>query len=294
MNRSTFLVAIFVAITFASTVHAHGIAGNRVFYPTLTLDDPAVMDELSLPTITTIHQNAAPDGSAPGFRLIDFGAEWDKRITENLGFAANWDYLMQDNDDGTFNKGFSNFELTLKYKVFVSAEHEFMASVGITREFAGTGSQAVGASNNGSTTPKIYFGKGLGDLPIGYLRPLAVTGTYGYTFSDDRNIDPNQMNIGLSVQYSLSYLQLHVADIGLPKFFEKLTPLVEFNLTIVPGQPTTGTIAPGILYDEKTWQFGIEALLPLNSATNTNIGVIAQMHFFLDHIFPDSLGKPLF
>ena len=294
MNNPTFLAVIFVAIIFVSTAHAHGIAGNRVFYPTLTIDDPAVMDELSLPTITTFHQNAAPDGTASGFRLIDFGAEWDKRITENIGFAANWDYLLQDNDDNTFNKGFTNLNLTLKYKAFVSADHEFMASVGVTRQFGGTGADAVGSSTNGSTAPKLYFGKGLGDLPIGYLRPLAVTGTYGYQFSDDRNIDPNQMDIGLSMQYSLPYLQQHVIDIGLPTFLARMTPLVEFNLTKVPGQPTTGTIAPGILYDEKAWQLGVEALLPVNSATNTNVGVIAQMHFFLDHIFPNSLGKPLF
>ena len=293
MNRSIFLVTLFIAVALAGTAHAHGVAGNRVFWPTLTIDDPAVMDELSLPTITTVHQNAAPDGSSPGFRLFDIGAEWDKRITENFGFAANWDYLFQNNDDGPSAKGFTNFELTLKYKLYVNDEHEFMGAAGVTREFGGSGSQSVGASTNGSTTPKLYFGKGLGDLPIGVLRPLAVTGTFGYQFSDNRNIDPNQMNYGFSVQYSLPYLQQHVVDIGLPQFFARMTPLVEFDLTKVPGQPTTGTIAPGILYDEPAWQFGIEALLPVNSETNTNIGVIAQVHFFLDHIFPNSLGKPL-
>jgi len=294
LNSPVFWVAIFMAATLAGTAHAHGIAGNRVFYPTLTIDDPAVMDELSLPTLTTVRQNAASDGSAQGFRLYDFGAEWDKRITENFGLAVNADYLLQHNDDGTTGKGFDNFSLTLKYKAFVSDAHEFMASVGVTREFGGTGSGAVGASANGSTTPKIYFGKGLGDLPIGYLRPLAVTGTCGYQFSDKRNSDPDQMNVGLSVQYSLPYLQQHVVDIGLPAFFARVTPLVEFNLTRVQGEQVTGTVAPGILYDEKSWQFGIEALLPMNGATNTNVGVIAQMHFFLDHLFPDSLGKPLF
>ena len=31
-----------------------------------------------------------------------------------------------------------------------------------------------------STTPTMYFGKGFGDLPIGCLRPFALTGTLGY------------------------------------------------------------------------------------------------------------------
>ncbi|HTP65824.1 MAG TPA: hypothetical protein VMJ66_10580 [Geobacteraceae bacterium] len=294
MNLTTLFVAILLSVVVADVAHAHGIAGNRVFYPTLTIDDPAVADELSLPTVTTFHQNAAPDGSTQGFRLIDFGVEWDKRITENFGFAANWDYLVQDNDDGSSNKGLTNFLLTLKYQLYVNDAHEFMASVGITREFPSTGAKAVGASLNGSTTPKVYVGKGLGDLPIGYFRPLAVTGTYGYSFSDDRNVDPDQMNIGISVQYSLPYLQQHVVDIGLPGFFAKMTPLVELNMTKSPGQPTTGTIAPGILFTEKEWQFGIEALLPINRATNTDIGIIAQIHYFLDDLYPRSLGRPLF
>ncbi len=37
---------------------------------------------------------------------------------------------------------------------------------------------------SGATTPRVYFGKGLGDLDIGYLRPLAVAGLVGYQIAD--------------------------------------------------------------------------------------------------------------
>jgi hypothetical protein len=32
----------------------------------------------------------------------------------------------------------------------------------------------------------------------------------------------------------------------------------------------------------------------VNRATGSNIGAIAQLHFYLDDIFPHSLGRPLF
>jgi len=280
-------------IPWASLAHAHGIAGNRLFPPTLTIDDPSVADELSLPTFTYQRQNSAPDGSAPSTRTYDLGFEWDKKITENLGIGINADYLWIDQTGDTTQRGWDNVSLTLKYLAYVNPDHEFMTSIGVTREFGDTGSKQI-ASHFGSTTPKLYFGKGLGDLPIGFLRPLAITGIAGYQVFDLQSEGPNQWNYGWSIQYSIPYLQQHVVDLGLPKCIANLTPLIEFNISANPFGPPTGTIAPGVLYTDKTWQFGIEALIPVNNATNTDIGVIAQIHFFLDDIFPHTLGKPLF
>ena len=55
----------------------------------------------------------------------------------------------------------------------------------------------------------------------------------------------------------------------------------------------TLTAAPGFIYQGDTFQFGIEALIPANRAAGQNVGVIAQLHFFLDDIFPHSLGSPI-
>jgi hypothetical protein len=41
-------------------------------------------------------------------------------------------------------------------------------------------------------------------------------------------------------------------------------------------------------------QFGIEAIIPATAASGKNVGVIAQVHFYLDDIFPDTIGRPLF
>ncbi len=100
----------------------------------------------------------------------------------------------------------------------------------------------------------------------------------------------------VSLQYSIPYLQQHVKDLGLPGFIGHLTPLVEVSLSSPHGQPTTGIVSPGLLYDADTWQFGVEANIPANNATRAGqgTGFIAQFHLFLDDIFPNSLGQPIF
>jgi hypothetical protein len=40
-------------------------------------------------------------------------------------------------------------------------------------------------------------------------------------------------------------------------------------------------------------QFGLEAVIPLNHASGHGVGVLAQLHFFLDDLFPQTLGRPL-
>jgi hypothetical protein len=38
----------------------------------------------------------------------------------------------------------------------------------------------------------------------------------------------------------------------------------------------------------------IEAMIPVNRQSGTSVGVIGQLHFFLDDIFPNTLGRPIF
>ena len=276
---------------------AHAVCGNRVFPATLTMDDPGVGDELSLPTIQYLPL-AANNGNSAG-HSIDYGFEWDKRITEHLGVAINGDYFTQHGGAQNLH-GWDNFTGTLKYELPCWDDHEFLASVGVIRNFARTGSSQLinaGAIANVSfTAPTLYLGKGLGDLPIGYLRPLAVTGELSRQFSDSPEVSPDAWTYSTSLQYSIPYLQQHVEALNLPPFMGRLIPLVEISMSNPDRGPTTGTIAPGILYEADTWQVGAEALIPANSATRQlqGTGFIVQLHLFLDDIFPDTIGKPLF
>jgi hypothetical protein len=289
---------------------AHAVAGARVFVPTLTMDDPGVADEASFPTVTW--QRSGADGGPGPVYTYGIGAEYDKAITPTIGVAINWGGNIVQTLHGSTQTGMQNLFVTLKDEAYVNAEHEFIASFGVQREFGGTGGENVGADRYGATTPIVYFGKGLGDLPTGPLRAFGVTGEFSYTFPDVslKYSDPTnpgagynagnaaQYNGAISVQYNLSYLQGQVHDYGLPDFVNRLVPLVELTWGSQTTSPSnTGaqfTIAPGVIYMADTWDFGIEALIPGNKATGTNVGVIAQFHVFLDDLFPNTIGKPIF
>jgi hypothetical protein len=193
-------------------------------------------------------------------------------------------------------------------------------SVGLSVEWGGTGSANVGADPFNTYTPTIWFGKGFGDLPdtFSWIRPIAVTGQVGYaiparssttTFgidpdsgdvTADTEFHPRVLNWGGTIQYSMPYLKSAVIDLGLPDFVNHLIPLVEANLqtpvsnTFTSGTLTTGTINPGVIWVGNKFQFGIEALIPINRQSGTNIGVIAQLHYYLDDIDPRGIGRPLF
>jgi hypothetical protein len=301
MNRP--IVAATLATAGALAVipaFAHVIVGVRVFPVTLTFDDPGVGDEATLPQI--IYQ-PGPGGT----KLTQFEWEYDKTITPTTALIYNHGWDVLDTQGAKTRTGFENVFLTGKWQAFTIPDHEFVVSLGVIREFSGgAATQNIGGDEYGSTAPTVYFGKGLGDLPIGLFRPLAVTGELSYVIADkkldsagDNNGNPNSWSGGMSVQYSIPYLQSQVKDFGLPDFFNHVIPLVEANWSSpasgpAPGNPAGFTIAPGAIYLGDTYQVGVEALIPGNKAAGPHVGVIAQVHFFFDDLFPNSLGRPLF
>jgi hypothetical protein len=287
---------------------AHGFAGKRFFPATLTSDDPFVADELSLPTVSR-RRSVADDGSSS----VDSSASIDftKRITPDfgLGFGATW--LRLEPKGGVRQQGFDNFALNAKYQFFKSDAHETIVSVGVDADIGGSGARRVGAESFSTLTPAVFFGKGFGDLPedLRFLRPFALTGSAGVaipTRASSRSLDddgnpvierhPHVLRLGFALEYSGPYLQAFVKDVGLPGFLQRAIPIVEVALDkpLDRGKgPTTGTINPGILFPGRTMQFGIEAVVPMNRRTGGSTGVLMQLHFFLDDLFPKSLGKPL-
>ena len=166
----------------------------------------------------------------------------------------------------------------------------------------------LGNADSSSTTPTVYFGKGLGDLLIGPLRAFAVTGTLGYQLPDKRlKVDSDgsalnnglsaQWQGGLSLQYSMRYLQSQVKDLGLPEFVNKLTPLVEVAWSSPASKPNNAStqylIGAGIAYTESTYAVTVEALFPGNRQSGAHMGIVAQFHLYFDDLLPNSLGKPI-
>lgn len=302
----------------ATTARAHEIVGNRFFPATLAIDDPGVNDEMALPTVSV-----SKTGDNPSFKQLDVSGEFAKRITEDfaISVAPTWSRLYAPGGL-TMNgaRGFQNLETLFKYRLFKNDEHEFVMSAGLEIEWGGSGAQGVGAERFNVYTPTIFFGKGFGDLPssLNWARPFAITGQVGYSIPGvskvvtatvdtdtlEQDIDteyiPRVLNWGATLQYSMPYLKSVVADLGLPDFINRMIPIIEASFqtpvsnTATSGTVTTGTINPGIIYTGKTYQVAIEAQIPVNRQSGTSVGIIGQLHFYLDDIFPNTLGRPIF
>ena len=57
---------------------------------------------------------------------------------------------------------------------------------------------------------------------------------------------------------------------------------------------TTGTVNPGVIWVGSYFQVGIEAMIPVNRASGSGVGVLGQLHLYLDDMFPATYGQPLF
>ena len=214
------LAASLAFYAWPALASAHGLAGKRFFPSTLTIDDPFVADELSLPTFLHIKE--------PGGQATSISGEFSKRIFPDLGLTLEGEWnLLDPADNGRTESGFGNLEVSLKYQFFTSAVHEAILSAAFGWEAGGTGRKKAGAESFDVFKPALLFGKGMGDLPeaLKWLRPLAVTG------------------------------------------------IVEGVLPTRSGNKTF------IVNDERTGK---------------NVGIRGQVHFFLDDLFPTTIGRPLF
>ena len=292
MTRGRMAALAFAALLPASLAHAHGIAGARFFPATLTVDDPAVADELSLPTVSRL------DGDT------EVSGEYSKRLTSTLGISLGESWSRLKDGGSPAASGFQNLETTIKWQAVTSASHEAILSFGLEAEWSGTGAKGVGAEAHSTFTPTVFFGKGAGDLPesMGWARPFALTGQIGYAIpsrrQDPGEPDPNPHAVewGMTLQYSLPYLQSQVRDLGLPQPFAGMTPLVEasFESPVTgPDRTTTGTINPGVIWAGRHFQLGLEAMIPVNAESGRHVGAVMQFHMFLDDLFPGTIGKPI-
>jgi len=317
MFRILLCAAALATVSMSATdALAHCFIGARFLPATLGVDDPCVADELSLPTVA-IFKN----GDDPSARQTDISGEISKRITETFGvsFGTTWTHLRP--PGGPNASGFQNLETSFKWQFLTVPEREFVMSAALNIEWGRTGAQSVGAEQFNTYTPTLFFGKGFGGLPdtASWLRPFAVTGQVGYAIpgrrstitgidtdpdTGEQTIDveyhPQVLVWGGTLQYSMPYLKSNVVDLGLPDFVNRLIPIVEVAMqtpvanTITSGTITTGTINPGVIWAGDYFQVAAEALIPVNRASGTGVGGLVQLHFYLDDIFPRSIGRPIF
>jgi hypothetical protein len=304
------LVAAATAVLSAGSAAGHGLAGKRFFPATLATDDPFVADELSLPTIESRKMPTSGDEAAT--RETSYSVDVSKRLTDNLGVGFGAVYLVLQPDGSDTQRGFDNLAASIKYKFYQNDERETILSAGVDWDIGGSGAKRVGAESFSTLTPALFFGKGFGDLPesMKFMRPLAVTGLVGLgiptrsgttSTSDEGEVSverhPHTLEWGFAVEYSLPYLQSFVQDVGLREPFSRMIPIVEFAMSTAldrGASGTTGTVNPGIIWAGRYAQLAVEAVIPVNNRSGNRVGWIAQLHFFLDDLFPATIGRPVF
>ena len=279
------------AALLASSPHlasAYVAAGDRTFPAMILLPQLAPADQLYVtPTTQPMSEG----------RSTDVAFNFAKTLTERLGVRFEEDYTWLGRNGASTLTGWQNLNIVTQYLAILEPAHEALLTVGVAREWGGTGARRVGASPKGATAPTVYFGKGLGDLDLGYLRPFAVTGSIGYQFADAPP-RPDNLLTSIAIEYSIPYLQSKVRSFDMPDILRGMTPLVETFVTTATrnrgGDRTSVVFGPGVNYAGEGWEFIIEALVPAGLPAGRGLGVAAQFNLSLDYFFPDSIGKPIF
>jgi hypothetical protein len=158
MNRFFAVCTLACAdVFFANAAFAHAVCGARVFPVPLTIDDPGVSDEASVPTFT--YQRSGAEGGPGPVHEYDFEFEYDKRITDNLGLAVNYGWSVFRTEHAQPQTGFQNLSITAKYQTCISPDHEFIFTLGLEREFGRTGTQHTGRTNTAQRRPRFTSAK---------------------------------------------------------------------------------------------------------------------------------------
>jgi hypothetical protein len=268
----------------------------------LTIEDPFVSDELSF-VVEHIKD--------PHAKETELELEIQKRLSPNfsLGFGGAYRIIKPSGGHGEEHGeeegheessgtayGFSNPEISLRYQFLRDSVRELAGTIALNITPGGVGAKQVGALSETILTPALQIGKGFGDLPdwADWLKPFAVTSSLGFnlfTGHSDTEEQENSLEWGVTVMYSIPYLQSFVKDVGIPWPFSRLFPIVEFNgETLLSGHSSGETTAfanPGLIWAGKYIQLAVEAKIPLNDISGRNVGILGMIHFFLDDIAPD-------
>ena len=204
--------------------------------------------------------------------------------------------------------GFADLETTFQYQLLKDAPHELAMLLGLIVDWGGTGATNAGIGTSyGTLTPTFYFGKGFGDLPdtMGWVRPFALTGQAGYRDSTSSYdlvqgaLIPQVMVYGGSLQYSLPYLKSRGGRSSSARLHQSSDPAGRSKF-VDAGRQQYGQQLPHDRHDQSGSDLGRQLLsdrrrgeIPINRDSGTGVGVLAQLHLYLDDMFPSTLGQPL-
>ena len=220
--------------------NAHCVVGARFFPATLSVDDPCVADELSLPTIASFK-----NGDDPSTREVDIAAEYlqaDHRQVRHLD-RDRLDAASAASGESRVT-GFRTSRRVSSVSFSTEPAREFVMSGALDVEFGHTGNGRSAPSRSAPHADTLCR-SGSWRLPdnMSMARPFALTGQIGYAIPSKSSttrrsrqrvgrteLNPRFLTYGGSLQYSMPYLKSNVVDLGLPEFFDHLIPIVESQL----------------------------------------------------------------
>ena len=130
-----------VAALWLTPAYPHAVCGDRIFPATIAIDDPGVLDELTLPTVSYVPFNS------DGAHEWDASFSWTKTITPGLSVVISdgptWEH------PGGY--GWNGLDTELQWQALCIPDAEFMFKVGFDISWAGTGTGILAGSGGQNT-----------------------------------------------------------------------------------------------------------------------------------------------
>ena len=287
LDRGRALAA--AAALWLTPAYPHAVCGARIFPATLAIDDPGVLDELTLPTVSWVPNNS------DGAQEWDASFSWTKTITPGLsvviGAGPTWEH------PGGY--GWNGLDTELQWQALCIPDAEFMFKVGFDVGWAGTGTGML----RGLRPAKYLLSAGgrrsrlrSAAARLKYLRPFAITAEFSTTTPGQRlgqrHTLRHDVQLGVHPPIQPAVLQLAVGC-DRQRLPQASGPSRRVRFSDADPQrrrrrdrrrPDISSPASSTIADK--WQIALEAMIPMTGATGHGVGVIGSLDFYLDDIFP--------
>ena len=196
----------------------------------------------------------------------------EKTISSKSSFSlfVGYQRLEQEGEDASIS-GFTNLGLGYKHVLLALPANEFILTVNPTLELP-IGDKHVSETHT-RAGGDVLFQKGFADLPesLGLLRPAAIEGDAGFE-SKVTGARDDLLNADLELEYSLDYLDAHVAG-SVPRALRELTPHLDFDYAQYLSAHNNSSapdfeLTPAIAWMNDTFEVNLGVQVALNRASS--------------------------
>ncbi len=243
-------------------------AGERIFIEPLVVKDADIDNQI------TVAPSLSPGYG--GSTLFQTPIALEKRLTHSFSLRLESHYEDVQTPGGA-HTGFQYFGVQGKYMFYENAPHEIMATA-IVRATTPMGYSQAGQGNPMTLYGYLLFNKGMGDIPVSWIRPFAIqTDIAGITPFGSSGPEPLSPYVGLydfgnsarfdgALEYSFLYLH-DVVGWNVPSFLDQVVPAIESRTLINESAnghqgATAGYTSYEINYQTDWYQIGLAYQTP--------------------------------